>query len=307
MITFQTTLIRLALVFILLSSTRAWSDANRIQVVTDIAPIHSLVTMVFGDEANIELLVPPSQSPHGFSLKPSQRRALEDAQLVVMLSKDFTPSLSRHLHADKPSRKVIHLSQIKADHAHDEHDATDTHEAEGANKHYDVLNDPHSWLNPENAMDWVQQIADVAQAIDSSNAERYQQNALLTRKSLSAMHESIHAKLKSVRSKNYIVYHDAYQHFAKSYGLQVPTAIALSDARSPSAAKLRSVRELAARSACAFSETLHDPSIVDTVTQSLPIKRGILDPIGSNQVLGKSLYANLMLTMADSFYDCLSD
>ena len=53
------------------------------QVATDIAPIHSLVAMVMGDLGTPDLIVTPGASPHTYALRPSQARALQNADLVV--------------------------------------------------------------------------------------------------------------------------------------------------------------------------------------------------------------------------------
>ena len=50
-------------------------------VVTDIAPVHSLVSQVMAGVGEPELLVPQDASPHMLALKPSQARATSQADL----------------------------------------------------------------------------------------------------------------------------------------------------------------------------------------------------------------------------------
>ena len=52
------------------------------KVVADIAPVHSLVAQVMEGVASPDLLVEPGASPHGYSLRPSQARALQQSDLV---------------------------------------------------------------------------------------------------------------------------------------------------------------------------------------------------------------------------------
>jgi len=61
----------------------AIADTDKFSIVTDIAPVHSLVSMVVDQQADVKLLVPPNQSPHSFSLKPSQIRIINEANLIV--------------------------------------------------------------------------------------------------------------------------------------------------------------------------------------------------------------------------------
>ena len=53
------------------------------KVVASVKPVHSLVAGVMGDLGTPRLLVEAGQSPHTYSLKPSEAQALEDADLVA--------------------------------------------------------------------------------------------------------------------------------------------------------------------------------------------------------------------------------
>ncbi|WP_299690676.1 zinc ABC transporter substrate-binding protein [uncultured Tateyamaria sp.] len=55
------------------------------RVVVDIAPVHSVVAAVMHGVAEPALIVPPTASPHGYSLRPSEARALDHAELVVWM------------------------------------------------------------------------------------------------------------------------------------------------------------------------------------------------------------------------------
>jgi len=275
------------------------AHSDKLRIVTDIAPIHSLVSMVVDQQAKVELLVPPGQSPHAFSLKPSQVRLINQAALIVMLSDNFTPALSRQLNSIDKNAVVLQLSD-----AIDEHE-TGNENSVPTNTHPQHLNDPHTWLNPENAIAWLDRIATFATAIDRKNKAIYENNADRAKAKLRTLHGEFTEKLAPVKAAHYIVYHDAYQHFAHSYGLQNPIAIALSDARAPGAKKLREIRLKAKQTKCVFSELLHDDIIVDTVTAGLPVKRAILDPMGSTLAIGPKHYPQMMSALVKNFVACL--
>ena len=74
-----------------LLSTAALADVPR--VATDIAPVHSLVAQVMGDLGEPALIVQPGASPHGYSMRPSEARALNEADLVVWIGEALTPWL----------------------------------------------------------------------------------------------------------------------------------------------------------------------------------------------------------------------
>lgn len=75
----------------LLLSTTAMADVPSVAV--DIAPVHSLVARVMDGVGMPDLVIPAGASPHGYSLRPSEAAALQNADLVFWLGEDLTPWL----------------------------------------------------------------------------------------------------------------------------------------------------------------------------------------------------------------------
>jgi zinc transport system substrate-binding protein len=75
----------------LVTSTAALADVPRVAV--DIAPVHSLVARVMDGVGAPDLVIPPGASPHEYSLRPSEARALQEADLVFWVGEDLTPWL----------------------------------------------------------------------------------------------------------------------------------------------------------------------------------------------------------------------
>ncbi|WP_195819983.1 zinc ABC transporter substrate-binding protein [Roseobacter sp. MH60115] len=64
------------------------------QVAVDIAPVHSLVARVMDGVGTPDLIVQQGASPHEYSLRPSEAKALQDADLVFWIGADLTPWLT---------------------------------------------------------------------------------------------------------------------------------------------------------------------------------------------------------------------
>ncbi len=79
------------------------------RVVTDIAPVQGLVARVMKGVATPDVLVPPGASPHGYSLRPSDARALSSADLVVWVGHGLEPWLEGPLEQLAGEAKVIEL------------------------------------------------------------------------------------------------------------------------------------------------------------------------------------------------------
>ncbi|MEM7210514.1 MAG: zinc ABC transporter substrate-binding protein [Pseudomonadota bacterium] len=91
-------------------TTLGSARAEPIRVMTDIAPVHSLVSMVMKGIGTPDALLPPGASPHDFALRPSDARKLSRADAVFWMGTDFTPWLGRALEAlapDAPSLQFI--------------------------------------------------------------------------------------------------------------------------------------------------------------------------------------------------------
>lgn len=174
-----------------------WTAAPN--VVADIAPLHSIVTEVMNGVGEPELLVQPEASPHSYSLRPSEAKALAEAD-VVWIGEELTPWLANSLNNLAGSAQKIEMLELSATvkhgyresatfeahahaHAHAKgahddghHDEHDKHHHDHDEHHHGDY-DPHAWLDPVNAKRWANEIAQVLSATDSSNAETYKQNA----------------------------------------------------------------------------------------------------------------------------------
>ena len=135
----------------------AQADVPRVAV--DIAPLHSIVASVMGSLGTPDLVVPPGASPHGYSMRPSEARALDRADVIVWVGPTLTPWLEgpvETLGAGAASISVLNvqgtfLLDIREgenfaahdhDHGHeDEHD--DEHEEGHADEHGDGHDDEH--------------------------------------------------------------------------------------------------------------------------------------------------------------------
>ncbi|WP_435140923.1 zinc ABC transporter substrate-binding protein [Pseudopelagicola sp. nBUS_19] len=137
------TLIALSISVTLMGGT---SSADTPQVVTDIAPVHSLVARVMEGVGAPELIVQPGASPHEYSLRPSEASALQDADIVFWIGPDLTPWLTDTIETLAPDADVTTLLELDKtielefresalfeahdhdDHGDDEHDNHDDHD-----------------------------------------------------------------------------------------------------------------------------------------------------------------------------------
>src|SRR5262245_31152373 len=85
--------------------------AAEVAVVAGIKPVHSLVGRVMQGVGEPVLLVKGTGSEHSYSLRPSEARALEQAEVVFWVGETMETFLIKPLRALAGNAKVIELAQ----------------------------------------------------------------------------------------------------------------------------------------------------------------------------------------------------
>ena len=195
------------------------------------------------------------------------------------------------------------------DHDHEHgHDHSHDHAHHHGHAHGDF--DVHAWMDPANAMLWLDAIAAQLAEMDPDNAEIYLANAEAGRESIDAMARDVAAILEPVQDRGFVVYHDAYGYLATAFGLNILGAIALGDAADPGAARLSAIRASMVESGavCVFPEVNHPDAYVTLVTGDADLRVGEpLDPAGVMLEPGAGTYEAIMRQMARAIADCLGD
>lgn len=296
-------------------------------VTVDIAPLHSLVSQVMEDVAKPKLIIPAEASPHQYTLRPSEAKALADADVVFWVSEDLTPWLEKALENLSGSAKKVKMLSLDgattyafregatfeshAKHDEEEKEHKDEHESEQHDddaEHHDHEGiDPHAWLDPENAKVWVKVISETLSKQDPENAAIYSRNADTATTSLDALIAATQTQINALGQPNFIVFHDAYQYFEKRFDIPAAGSISLSDAEDPSPARIQRIRETIQKLgvSCVFTEPQFNPGMVKNVFADTNVSTiGIMDPLGANIATGSGHYSALIQAMVSSVSEC---
>ena len=324
------------LIIVLFSIFSLVSSANaEVKVVTSIKPIHSLASYVMDGVGKPDVIVDGYNSPHGFSLKPSHAKMLENADLVIWVGEDLEAFLEKPLDTIAKKAKNIEVMDLKGikklkfreknifeghdDHGHDEHkehghdEHKDEHKEHGHDEHKEHdgheghahgEHDPHVWLDPMNAKVIVKEITKQLVQLDSKNSATYKANSKKALADIDKLTKNIKKDLS--KDLRFVVFHDAYQYFEKRFGIQVLGALTVNTDVMPGAEQLSEIREVIEHEKvnCIFSEPQFNPSIIKSIAKDTKVKTGILDPLGAKLDKGKNLYFDLLNDMASSFKGC---
>ncbi len=133
------TLKKIPFILSILSFLTFFTSVNaEIKVVASIKPIHSLASYLMDGIAKPDLIVDGYASPHGFAMKPSHAKMLQNADLIFWVGEDLENFLEKPLNSIAKKAEKIELMEIKGlqvlkfrernifddhdDHGHDDHD-----------------------------------------------------------------------------------------------------------------------------------------------------------------------------------------
>ena len=313
-----------------------------IKVVTSIKPIHSLVSYIMEGVGSPDLIVDGYNSPHGFSLKPSHAKMLQEADIVIYVGEGVEEFLEKPLESiasnavkfellgqsgikklkfrernifgdhddhddhghDKKAKKEDHDDHD--DHDHDKKAKKDDHDDHGHDDHGHGHGefDPHIWLDPMNAKIIVKKVTNQLSKLDKENSSIYKSNSKKALKELDQMIKEVKSDVN--KDAKVVVFHDAYQYFEKRFKVNIIGALTVNTDVLPGAEQLAEIREVIEHEkvTCVLSEPQFNPDIVETIAKDTNISSGVLDPLGATLDSGKTLYFNLIKNISTSLKSC---
>lgn len=276
--------------------TASAPTADRPQVVATSSVLCDLTRQLAQDTVELNCLLQPNQDPHSYEPTPSDRKAIEDADLVVYGGYNYEPSLIQMINATTTSAPKMAVFEAAVtnpllgeahDHAHEDEAQGDEHNDEHGDSHSDDHGhddevsaqenggdapDPHVWHNPDHGTAIVTILQDQLQQLSPNHADQYQQNAEAIIAELNQIDQWIITQVATVpeSQRQLVTPHDSFQYFADAYGFTVKGALeGLSTDQRPSAARLTELVETVKESGVTtiFAETTTNRNLIETVAK----------------------------------------
>ncbi|MEM6502951.1 MAG: zinc ABC transporter substrate-binding protein [Cyanobacteria bacterium P01_C01_bin.89] len=265
-------------------------DDSKIDVVASYSVICDLTSQIAADAVDLKCLIPPDQDPHTYSAKPSDREAVDTADVVFYAGLNFEPSIIDMATASDSEAPKIAL--------HDE----SVQELIEAEEDGELEPDPHVWHDVENGLAMVELIRDNLIAVDPDNTDMYTENAETLMAKLKALDAWIPEQIATIPEgqRRLITTHDAMSYYAKAYGLTVEgTLLGISTEEEPSAATVEelatSIREKSIP--IIFAELTADDRVLKTVADEAEVEISekvlLADGLGAEGTPGET-YAGML-------------
>ncbi len=249
-----------------------------------------------------------NQSPHHYSLRPSERRMLAEADLVFWIGpsmESFMPRILGSLRNKQKSvpliqtqgLKLLPLRQMDNEHAHDEHRHNETD--------HDLSKlDAHFWLDTHNADILVDAISQQIIRFDPEHRQQYQSNSQQLHHQIAQLRKNLQQSLSTIKSP-FLTYHDGYQYFEAEFGLHNAGFIAASELQ-PGARRISELKTLIKEQdiECIYYDAPTEPAILKSLQTNSKAKTAMLDPVGIFIPPGKEVWFEIMNSLNKQFINC---
>lgn len=224
-------------------STEDRSD-GKIKVVATTTIVSDVVHQIGGDHIALATLLPAGADPHGFEPSPQDLALVSEAQVVFANGGGLEEFLTNLIESADAQDRVVYLSDgIELITGDEEHVSGEV----GGDAQDLGGGDPHTWMDPNNVVLWVDSIQAELSALDPQNAERFKANASSYQEQLRELHGWIAEQTGQVPEvhRALVTDHLILGYFARRYGFEQIGALipGYSSMAQPSASELAKIED----------------------------------------------------------------
>ena len=210
------------------SNPGAPGQAAGLKVLATETFIGDIAQNVAGDRIKIDILLPLTVDPHEYQPTPSDMIKVASSQVIIINGLGYETWLQKTLdNTDGKGQVIIAAKGL-------------TPRVDPSGAHAD--GDPHLWMNPANAIQYVQNIRDGLSQADPTGKDVYARNADAYIARLQDLDQWIKAQINQLPSnkRQLVTNHDALAYFAGAYGFTVVGAVipGVTSEASPSAQQM---------------------------------------------------------------------
>ena len=195
-------IILIILIQIFYFADKSWAEPNLVFV--SIAPQKFFVERIGGNEVRVEVMLNPGESPATFNPNPKKISRLAYAKLYFSIGVPFEKVWISRIKSMQPKLKIIPLNKYTTP---------------SIDHHQDEV-DPHIWLSPPLVKKMV---APIESALSRQRPEKsafFKKNYHALIRDIDKLDQEIRQVLAKRKKHTFMVFHPAWTHFAKAYGLK---------------------------------------------------------------------------------------
>ncbi len=298
-------------------SAALWGSATQAAnaaVVASLKPLGFIASAIADGVTDTEVLLPDGASEHDYSLRPSDVKRLQGADLVVWIGPEMEAFMEKSV-KNIPNAKQVTIAQLndvkpllmKGADDDDDHGHNDAGSEKSDEHHHHGDYNMHLWLSPEIARASAVAIHEKLVELMPQSRAKLDANLKDFEAQLAATDKQVGNELAPLKGKGYFVFHDAYGYYEKHYGLTPLGHFTVNPEIQPGAQRLHEIRTqlVEQKATCVFAEPQFRPAVVEAVARGTSVRMGTLDPLGTNIKLGKTSYSAFLNQLANQYASCL--
>lgn len=298
------------------SVTASLTFSAQANVVASLKPVGFIAAAIADGVTPVDVLLPDGASEHDYALRPSDAKRLKNADLVVWVGPEMEAFMAKSA-AELPAKKnlaIVDINGVKpllisGGEDEDEHTAekSEQPDADAHHHHHGEFN-MHLWMSPEIARKTAVAIHEKLLELMPQDKAKLDANLQQFEVTLADTDKRVNAQLAPVRNQGYFVFHDAYTYFEKHYGLSPTGHFTVNPEIQPGAQRLHQIRTqlVEQKAVCVFAEPQFRPAVIDAVARGTQVRKGTLDPLGTDISLAKDSYVKFLSQLSSQYASCLN-
>lgn len=293
----------------------AGSSIQPLHVVTSIPPLAGLVYPLLDEFDTLNVILDAGRSPHGFQLRPSHMRELQQADFLLMVGTSVDAWMQRTAErTDIPELRLFDAAQTdwlprreSGGWDREHHDGHHHGHGHGHGLQAMARIDGHIWLDIQRATGWIGDISLALQQLRPERAADFQAREQQVVASLIAAQQAWSEQLAPFQDQPFVVMHDAYQYFELRFGLNAVGAVYMNPEVAPSVRRIQEIRDtlVAQGVVCVYQEPQFPTDRLRSVLRGMDVGLGKLDPLGADGVLIP--YEAFYDRLVQAFIGCMRD
>lgn len=241
------------------------AEASGLKVVVTNTILCDLTKQIAANTIDLTCLGKPGVDPHIYEPTPADRKAIEDARLVLYGGYNLEPTLVKLVQASSNSAAKVAIDEVAVSNPQ-------TFEEDGKTE-----TDPHVWHNAQNGIRMVEAIQNNLAKAAPDRAALYAKNAQAIVNEVSQIDTWIKSQIATIppESRKLVTTHDALGYYSKAYDIPIQGALeGVSTDEKPTAAKLKDlVKEIErAKVPTIFAELSINPQLIQTVAKEAKVQ-----------------------------------
>jgi manganese/iron transport system substrate-binding protein len=247
------------------SGMPASSSGDRPLVVATTSVVCDLTRQIAVETIDLKCLVEPGTDPHGYEPKPEDRKAIEQAKLILYSGYNFEHDLVKLIQATSNPAPKVAVNELAVP-------KPEQFEEDGKTEA-----DPHVFHSAANGVLVAEVIGKNLSQMFPTNAGIYTANTKKVMDELAQIDAWIKAEIATIPAaqRKLVTTHDAFGYYSKAYGIPVIGALqGISTEENPTPSRVKELVESikTAGVPTIFAEATINPKLIEAVAKEANVK-----------------------------------